>query len=492
MMGVSPVEAQNYLGIYISRDNATVVCIGPQGHEHRILGCFSVTADAQEGLTAQLARLIADECAERIPNYRDCEVGVALDCAMFMQHSVRSEFTDPKQIAATVRFDTEEALSTNISDVALAFETASTNQNGSQLTIFTARQDVLSDILLSLQSHNIDPVTIEPDVHCLARFVEQKVSFSDDSGCLFSLLSAHKGYFIAFSKTRQTPAVRTFLVAGRQNRSDLLAREITVTSALAGGPQPLRRARIFDSQGSVDCGQLAERLGMEVQGFDPAAAAGAETDLPLDHADRVGFAAAYGAALAHLEKTQTINFRNDFMPYQGKKMRLQKMAKLLSIALTILVFAIGIYFHAELFRTGKARRALRNKLKPDYLMVMPGKERLPSNYVKILGGEIRRIENVKKGLVEGAMSIPAKLTLILKAFNSCAKETDLNINLIVLTDRNVNIAGDTRSKGNRNTLAFFQAIRDTGLIVSQPRMDSKGGRDNFRVTVLTKAENKEG
>ena len=38
----------------------------------------------------------------------------------------------------------------------------------------------------------------------------------------------------------------------------------------------------------------------------------------------VGFAIACGAALSHLERAQAVDFRSDFMPYQGKKVRLQK------------------------------------------------------------------------------------------------------------------------------------------------------------------------
>ncbi len=76
---------------------------------------------------------------------------MALDCAMFMQHNVHSEFSDPKRIAATVRFDTEEALATDITDVAIAFRITSSDDSGSNLTVFTAQRKVLSDVLGALQ-----------------------------------------------------------------------------------------------------------------------------------------------------------------------------------------------------------------------------------------------------------------------------------------------------------------------------------------------------
>ena len=169
------MEAKNYLGIYLSKDAATVVCIGSKGRGHDVLGCFSVSVQEQpEQDDHMLATLIARGCAERELQFS--EAALALDCAMFMQHNVHSDFNDPKQIAQTVRFDTEEALATDISDIAIAFQIASSDQGGSELSVFTTQRKILSDVLLSLQSNHIDPVTVEPDVSCLSRFISRKVS----------------------------------------------------------------------------------------------------------------------------------------------------------------------------------------------------------------------------------------------------------------------------------------------------------------------------
>jgi len=164
------VEGQNYLGIYLSKDGATVVCLGSQGRSGNVRGCFSVSLDQEQERStsadmSELARLIAEGCAARRLEFS--EVAVALDCAMFMQHNVHSEFRDAKQIAQTVRFDTEEALSTDISDVAIAFKVTASDKSGSEMTVFTAQRQILSDVLRSLQRNNIDPVTVEPDVNCI-------------------------------------------------------------------------------------------------------------------------------------------------------------------------------------------------------------------------------------------------------------------------------------------------------------------------------------
>ncbi len=480
------MEGPNYLGIYLSKDTATVVCLGLEGGSRSVLGCFSVTIEeAEEQRAQELVRLIAEGCAERGLGFS--EVGVALDCSMFMQHNVHSEFSDPKRIAATIRFDAEEALAMDVTNLAIAFKVTSSDQTGSALTVFTAQQKQLSDILISLQSNNIDPVTIEPDVNCLSRFILQNVSLLQDLHCLFCVLSDSSGYFIAFAESRETLAMRTFLVKPAQERNGLLAREVPVTTALVETDEPANCIKVFDSTGSVNCQQLSEKLGIEAGSIDLVGATATGPEALTDCADPVGFAIAYGAALSHLEKAPSVNFRNDFMPYQGKKVRLQKAMKFSSVSVVVLMLAAGLYFQLQLWQENKYRNRLHKKFEKQYSAVMFGK-RPPakSNPVKKLAGELRHIKSVKEGLlsVTGEESISAKLTLVLEAFNKCAAQTNLNIDSITITTRTISIAGDTSSR--KNTLKLFDAIRKSGLEILQQRLDAKGGRDNFSITVVPK------
>jgi hypothetical protein len=486
------VESPNYLGIYLSKDTATVVCLGGRN----VLGCFSVTIEeTEEQKPQELVRLITEGCAKRGLKFSD--VAVALDCSMFMQHNVRSKFNDPKQIAATIRFDAEEVLGMDITDLAIAFKVTSSSQAGSSLTVFTAQKRQLSDILISLQSNNIDPITIEPDVNCLSRFILQNVSLPPDLRSLFCVLSDSSGYFIAFAESQETPssgvalakteAMRTFLVRPAQERNELLAREVPITIALVETDKPVNSIKVFDSTGSVDYQQLSKRLGIEAGSVDLVAAAGSGPEALADCAGPVGFAIAYGAALSHLEKAQSVNFRNDFMPYQGKKVRLQKAMKFSSVSVAVLILAAGVYFQLQLWQKNKYRSQLYEKFEKQYSAVMFGKKPPDrTSPVKKLEGELKRIENVKKGLlsVTGEESISAKLTLVLDAFNKCAAQTNLNIDSISITTRTISIAGDTSSR--ENTLKLFDAIRQSRLEILQQNLDAKGGRDNFSITVTPK------
>jgi hypothetical protein len=84
----------------------------------------------------------------------------------------------------------------------------------------------------------------------------------------------------------------------------------------------------------------------------------------------------------------------------------------------------------------------------------------------------------------GEASISVKLTMVLDAFNKCAKKVGLNVDSISITPANISIEGDTASR--RDTLSLFEALKEGGLNVLQQRLDSKGGRDIFRITVETK------
>lgn len=476
------MDGQNYLGVYLSKDAVTVVCLSGKA----VLGCFSAAIEEKENQTPQtLARLIAEGCDKR--GLRFSEAAVALDCSMFMQHSVSSKFNDPRQIASTIRFDAEEVLGMDITDLALAFKVTSSGPAGSSLTVFTAQKKQLSDILNALQSNNIDPVFIEPDANCLSRFILQKVVQQPNSNSLFCVLSESRGYFIALAESQETLAMRTFLVRPAQERNELLAREVPMTIALVGADKRVNSIKVFDSTGSVDCHQLSGRLGIEAGLVNLVEAAAAASETLADCSDPVGFAIACGAALSHSEKAQNVNFRSDFMPYQGGKVRLQKALKFSSLSAVVLVLAAGLYFQLQLWQEDKYRAQLYKKLETQYSSVMLGKKPPDkTDPVKKLEGELRRIENVKKGLlsVTGEESISAKLTLVLDAFNKCAAQTNLNIDSVTIAAKTISITGDTSSR--ENTLKLFDALKGSGLEILQQDLGAKGNLDNFSITVAPK------
>lgn len=479
------MESGNHLGIYWSKNKATVVCLTPPGRERKVLDCFSVSVEGGEQGQQALADGVVQVCRQRRVKFTD--VAVALDCASFMQHVVHSEFRDPKRIAATVRFDTEEALATDISEMAVAFRVTSPGEEGANLDVFTAQRATLSDILLSLQSNGIDPVAVDPDVCCLARYLVEYARTPEPSeqSTLYALLSDSRGYLVVMSGAQQPAVLRTFLLGSTQEKTAVLARETLVTAALADTAHPVGRLCVFDVEGGIRPESLHEATGLPVSECDPAALVSVKSSEIRQGANAVDFALACGAALSPAEKVNSVNLRNDHMPYLGRKRRVQNAVRLLSLAVTILLLAVGVFFHSQLIRVNKQRESLRDKLELDYLAVMPGETKLPTPMkqgVDKLGSALRRLRADKTGELDQG-SISAKLTMVLQGINGCARQTDLNIRSIAITGTSIVVVGDTSSREN-TVNGMRAAMEKVGLKIDGQGVIPEGGRDTFSITLV--------
>ena len=486
------MELNNYLGIYISKDTATVVCVDSQSKDGDVVGCFSIRAEEQgEMLPHVLANLVSQGCSQR--QWRFSEVSVALDCAMFMQHNVHSDFADARQIGATVRFDTEEALATDISDVALAFQIISGDRNGSNLMVFTAKKKMLSELLLSLQSNGMDPVGIEPDVNCLARYIARKVAGArgeppggGHGRTMFGVLSARSGYLMAMHQNGaddlKAARVRTFLVGSTKDRGGLLAREAIMTAALTEGSEPIDRVRVFDSAGPADYQKLGERLGIEAATIE-LVGPDIVDEQALADVNPVDFAIACGVALGHFDKTSAVSFRDDFMPYQGKKVRTERALRFFSISVTVLLIAMGLYFQTRLLNVNNYRAKVRQKFAQDYAIANSNIKLADNVTIK---QAVARLDKIKNGLTgpPGAAandSVASKLALVLDAFNKSAEQTKLDITKVSIGAKNINISGWTSSRANTNR--FFETVRQAGLDIDKTGLESEPERDKFNITV---------
>jgi hypothetical protein len=491
------VQPNNFLGIYLAKDHATVVCLAFEGSTGSIAGFFTVALEqGQEPDFNALAQRISSGCTERGLKFN--EAAVALDCSMFMQHKVSSEFSDVKRIAQTVRFDTEEALGADATNIAIAFRINSTGQAGANLSVFTVPKQPFSELLSALQSNNIDPVSIEPDVNSLARFVCQRVPVASDYRVLFAFLSGRNGYFIAplsspWHQVRPMPAaeMRTFLLHPAQNRAEMLTKQLYATTAFLGDTQPVNRLEIFNTTDLVNIDLIGDRMSLPAGQIDVIESAGLSPenpDLSRSRPDLVEFSIAYGAALAYSDPPGHASWRSDYMPYQGRKMRLQSAMKYLSVAVTVLMLALGVYGSMEAVALNKYRARFREKLAEEYSKVMFG-DSMPAKTreaIRKITTALRRIKDAQKGNMSptGEDAVAVKLAMVLQAFNECASATSLHVESVNITDKSITISGDTSSADN--TLKVFDALSQANLDILQQRVTFEGGRSAFNVTVEPK------
>jgi hypothetical protein len=496
------VDAKETIGIYITGCSATVAALAPGGKDLKVVDCFTVTVDNPQGSSldnidtaAQLAERIAQGCSQRSIAFQNGTV--AVDSSMFMQHTVHSEFADAKQIAQTVRFDAEESLATDINDLAIAFQIASQTPQGSNLSVFTAQRKLLGNILSALTNIHIDPVFIEPDIICLSRFIVRQFPQNPSQVRLFAVLSSSSGYLIVPSASDPafSGVLRTFLVGSAQDRFALLKSQITVTSAMLPPDCKIDSLAVFDSSGSIETGRLFETVGIKTESVDLTVRIIPEASLtrPADDApsqqvsvDKVSLAIAAGAALAFDDKIK-VDFRADFSPYQGKKVKFEKTLKIVSVCAAICLLALGILAQTAQVKVNKPRKLERRKFNDDYMLVM-GTNKVNKNLnvaVEQLKQEHRRLQRLNLGFSdEGKKTIPDKFAALLRAFNACADSVKLEIQSVDITSRTIHITGSTANEAGTRRLR--EAIEQNNLVIGREELLDKGGRHNFSMTVEAK------
>ena len=481
------MENENFLGIYLSKTTATAVLLSADQGNPSILNCFSVSTDQAEDDGASLAGLISQGLAGR--GLKFGEVSIAIDCGLFTQHNLRSEFTDPKQIAQTIKFDAEEVLATDAANIAVAFEITGVEESGSDVTVYTADRHQFDDILSDLQANNLDPIAIEPDITCIARFIEHNFSAPESVCPFYTIISSSSCYMVGPKISDNSPTARSFLLGPSQDKTTILSREVPITIASSAPQSPDQAVSALLLSGyleNIDYDQLAERTGLEIQTLDLPASVSAGLTTLNDCASATAFTIAYGAAMSDFKKMRRTDFREDFSPYQGRRLIVQKTLRILSISITIMMLAVGVYFQSKVIRKHSYIASLDAKGNLDYSVIMAGKKHKgPEKMTSKLKRELKNVKSRQAGGNIDDESAPAKLTYIFKAFNSLPANIDFNVESITISAKTIRIKGDTNSKSS--TLKLYSSLKAQPKlkIVSQTG-GTKAGRDTFNVNLELK------
>ncbi len=473
------MEHQNSAGIYLKENKAISVVYKDSKKLSFSLSELAQDQSGQEAVKEKLA-VLAENVKKQVSGGK---LNMSLDCGFYTQHQIHSKFTDKRQISQTVKFDVEEVLATDIFEKAIAFEINKTESSGSDLTVYAGEKKFLSDVLSDFQTNKLDPMSIEPDVACLARFVDNKLKKLVNDNCVMILLSDERCYIISFVDGAAKPLTRTFLTSPSEDKTKLLQRQITLTCAGYSVGLENLNFLIADTTGSVEVQQLSERLGIKAESFDLS------VYLPKleDEIEVLDAAIAYGCSLSEIGKEENLDFRRDFSPYKGRRETIERTLKYLSVFASIMLLAVGVYFQLEVVKKSKNVQKAETKLYDEVSMIMPKRQLsgTKESVVSLLNREIVKLNEQKSGqltLEEG--SIEAKLNFVLEAINNVPKEVDLNIETIDVSQSSIRVIGDTDS--SRSTLIFFDSIKKhTDLIIDERSSKTSGARNNFRVSMRT-------
>ena len=485
------MEQNNCLGIYLSKKRATAVLLSRKGSHPEVLRCFSVQDDAEldsndrgrqaSSPAAQIAQKLAAE------GMQYGEVAVSLDCTLYTQHNLHSEFTEHKQIANTIVFDAEEALARDAMDMALTFTVTGTDSTGSKATVFAADRAVLNEMLDALQSADLDPTAIEPDILCLARFIEQNLSLPKDANPLFVLFSDRACHIIKPQDHHLGPLVRSFVINASQNKTAVLAREITLTLASMNLEKPIDSLFVADqSSDQPDIKALSQTTGIPAQTLDPSALARVDKSLLADCDSQVEFAMACGAAIAEIKHIKPNDFRQSFAPYLGKKMIMQRTLRITSVFVTISMIALGLYFQLKVMRINGYIGDYDKKMRSDFTAAANyGKQpRSKISIIRQLELIHSNVKRIKKGDFGDEGSIPAKLTYMLEAINKAPPKLSLQVTKINVTTRTMGLDGSTNKRSS--TLALFNSFKEHSKLRKTYESYDEKVRDKFTIQLALK------
>ncbi|MBN1457405.1 MAG: hypothetical protein JW912_06110 [Sedimentisphaerales bacterium] len=481
------MEKNNCLGIHLSNDYATIALVSES--DHTLSKCSSILIEPNEGansIASAISKIINEQ------NLSFSNVAVSIDCSMYIQHDLHSEFSDNKQIEQTIKFDAEEAVAADATELAITFSITGTDPAGSTIAVFTANREKLNTILNDLQQNNLDPIFIEPDIAPIQRLLQQKCKMAEDENPIFAIFSNSACYLINLEPTRKGffPIVRSFLVAPSQDKNAVLIRQLPVTMAdiAAKYPdKPITSLLIAGNTQNLDMVSLANRTGLKIDNFELTELASIEPEQVDATIDKANLFAAFSAALTEIRKTAINDFRKDFNPYQGRKLVLQKTLRTISISVTVLMLALGAFFQIKVMQKSASINELNEKLAKDFAAVMFGKKP-PANetIASRLGREYNRTLRIKSGQSVGdESSVTARLTFVFEAINNAPADINLKISIVSITNKTVSLIGDTN--GRKSTLALFKAIKEhPKLKVSQQNLKQSGSRDTFTITLEPK------
>ncbi len=474
------MEQQNSVGIYLMPEGAYCTAVSAKGSGAGMRCIFVPIGGTEQGQVVLTA--MAREILRQAGPFD--QAAVAVRSNLISQYYHHSEFAEAKQVESTIRFDTEEVAATDASTLAIAFEITASGPGGSDVTIFTASRQTLTDILLDIQAGGVDPSVMEPDVVCLTRCLERIDGFREP-GAMYLLVFGRTCYLVTPVHPDFAPRVRTFLLPEDPDKTGSLARQIILTIAGLSEMVAVKKLVLVGYSEGIDKAQMNALTGLVIETVDLS------RQLPLEIPHEVkpdqlnGFFFAAGSALALTGRTHRADFRRDFMPYQGRRRILQRSLQVVSVSLTILFLAMGLYFQVKAWRNKEDYSRLQQKLNESYSAAMYGAKRPSSEPIL---SKLRRTLNTVKQQASGILdesSVTGRLTYVLESINNSPKTVDVNIKTITISDRLITIVGDTNSR--TSTRDLFDAFKKHKMLeVTDERFNTAKNRDEFVLTLKAK------
>lgn len=474
------MESRFVIGIAIGRQEAEAAILDISRAEPEVSDCFRIIPESETSGALSLGAAVGR--AIRAKNVPTEEVIVSLRSDFFAQYPLRSAFSDPRQIDHTIKYDAEEAAAADASALAITYEILRTRPDGADVMVYAADRQALTDLLLDLQGEGVDPVMMEPEAVSLARALEEVSPAFEKPEILFVWVYGEQCLLLKNANKGRGVYFRRVLLSGKEDLTEPLVRQVQLTLAGWSCGEPVESVVLTGEVHRVRTQILSERLSVPVTLENLRWPTGPSAEPSMT-------AAAWGAALSSLHRSRRADFRRDFFPYQGRRKMLQKSLRMLSISLTVIFAAIGLFFQMKALRIQTYAARLNEKTVAEYKGCMFGQTPPPNQPILTrLRNVLRQVRQRQEGFGAGDEgSVPARLTFLLEALHKTSPSVDLQIQQISITERTIRLSGDT--DGRRSTLQLLEEFKKhPKLDVESNQISPAPPRDKFEIVLQTKKE----
>ncbi|MBN1435767.1 MAG: hypothetical protein JW936_01720 [Sedimentisphaerales bacterium] len=473
----SRFSGHSCIGIHYSGSAATAVVVDTHHGDRAVEAKVRVVSPNPQAKAENVAELL-DEIVEKLSldAKRQLPVALALGGQLYQTGEHHSEFSDPRQIDQTLRFDVEEEFMVDAESVALCYQVKRSDENGADLIVSLTPRDELAELFEQFYNKRLDAHIAQPDLTAWISYLRQYAPEIDKNvvcvawteGVLYTLL-VDASYNPILS--------RSYLCPDASSAHDVLEREMRRADVLLSADQ---RAAVLlyhsDHFNGDRIKQLADSLGLGVQA--------------LPHADAAE-AFAIGAALSWAEGKVFTDFRREDM--QPKTLVAGRLKALygLSAAITILLlaWALIMYSQASAYR-GAQEKNIEN-IKTVWQEVHSDERMRDSSNIAQLARSIRVLRSEVALNAQGqsdsmtSNSAARVVYLVLQALDRLPQDFDLQLESINAGTDYARISGFVPTLADRAEMdAVIEAQSELTLSNWDMGQDSSGeGRRSFNMSL---------
>ena len=427
---IEPLAKDICLGIHYSSSGLTAALVRQDRQHPQKAAVFKVAASQETGdgevssLLEQLARQLDANNCRRAP------VALALAGAMYHSQFHHSEFSDPRQIRQTLRFDVEEDFSADAENLTLCFQQVPSPGAGTDLVVYTLNKEKILSVLSCFEKAGLDALVAQPDITAWVHYLKAHPNLPQGQPLLAVAWSAGTLYTLVLDKNLQPLLTRTCLCTTSAYAHEILAGELRRTLLLL--PNALVPQHLLYHGGGFTQEQITQLQRQTNLKF-----------ISLDEGDAAAAFAA-GAAISFLRGSSTADFRADGMAPRTVVAAQRKALYGLSVAAGVLFCSLMVVFNAYAGHYQRVSDDSIERMEKAYRDTHAG-QKSPSgtNISRQLKTQLRQMNSESRIQTDRIQpgSASHALMLLLQALNTLPYDFDLQIKSLLVANDSVTMRG---------------------------------------------------